>query len=101
MNLPITGKYRKDISTTLTLCQMIAKPRDNQYYIFYTKIFVQDVAQALLNALKMPETIGQTYELGGPHVYTLLECYEMFHNIIQRPPKLAHIDKLLLLKIGN
>ncbi|CAD8065357.1 unnamed protein product [Paramecium primaurelia] len=64
-------------------------------------IFVQDVAQAMLNALKMPETIGQTYELGGPHVYTLLECYEMFHNIVQRPPKLAHIDKQLLLKIAQ
>ncbi|CAK74677.1 unnamed protein product (macronuclear) [Paramecium tetraurelia] len=47
------------------------------------------------------QTIEQTYELGGPHVYTLLEYYEMFHNIVQRPLKLAHIDKQLLLKIAQ
>jgi len=53
-----------------------------------------------LNALKLPETVGGVYELGGPHVYSLLECYELMHNVVQRPPKLAHIDKKLLLKVG-
>lgn len=39
-----------------------------------------DVALAALNCLKMDETIGQTYELGGPHVYTHDEIYEQFYN---------------------
>jgi NADH dehydrogenase (ubiquinone) 1 alpha subcomplex subunit 9 len=32
-------------------------------------VFVNDVALAIMNSLKMEETIGQTYELGGPHTY--------------------------------
>ena len=39
-------------------------------------VFINDVALAVLNCLKMEETIGQTYELGGPHVYTYEEIYE-------------------------
>ena len=40
----------------------------------------EDVALAVLNALKLEESIGQTYDLGGPHVYTYEEMYEMFFN---------------------
>lgn len=43
-------------------------------------VFVNDVALAILNCLKMEETIGQTYDLGGPHVYTYEEIYEEFFN---------------------
>lgn len=32
-------------------------------------VFVSDVALAIMNALKMEESIGQSYDLGGPHVY--------------------------------
>lgn len=39
-----------------------------------------DVALAAVNCLKMDETIGQTYELGGPHVYTHDEVYEQLFN---------------------
>jgi uncharacterized protein YbjT (DUF2867 family) len=34
-------------------------------------VYVGDVAQALVNALEKPETIGRTYDLVGPQVYTL------------------------------
>mmetsp|Transcript_8921 Transcript_8921/g.6689 ORF Transcript_8921/g.6689 Transcript_8921/m.6689 type:complete len:384 (+) Transcript_8921:1-1152(+) len=40
-----------------------------------------DVALAILNCLKMEETIGQSYDLGGPHTYTYQELYEQFFNI--------------------
>ena len=43
-------------------------------------VFVNDVALAVLNCLKMEETKGQTYELGGPHTYTYEEIYEQFFN---------------------
>jgi NADH dehydrogenase (ubiquinone) 1 alpha subcomplex subunit 9 len=43
-------------------------------------VFVNDVALAVLNCLKMEETIGQTYDLGGPHTYTYEEMYEQFFN---------------------
>jgi NADH dehydrogenase (ubiquinone) 1 alpha subcomplex subunit 9 len=34
----------------------------------------------MLNCLKMEETIGQSYDLGGPHIYTYEEIYEQFFN---------------------
>ena len=39
-------------------------------------VYTGDVCEAILNCLKMDESIGQTYELGGPHVYTYNEIYE-------------------------
>lgn len=43
-------------------------------------VYVMDVALAILNSLKMEETIGQSYDLGGPHTYSYNEIYEMFFN---------------------
>lgn len=56
---------------------------------------------ALLNALKLPETAGRIYELGGPQVYSMLEVYEILHNYIEHPPKLAHVPKSLALSVGT
>ena len=33
-------------------------------------VFTNDVALAILNCLKMEESIGKSYDLGGPHTYT-------------------------------
>lgn len=60
-------------------------------------IFVGDVAQAVLNALKMKETAGKTYELGGPHVLSNLQIYEILYNNMGRPPRLAYFNRDLLL----
>ena len=49
----------------------------------------------------MHETAGKTYELGGPHIYSMLEIYETLHNYIERPPHLVHFPKDLALKIGK
>jgi len=51
-----------------------------------------------LNALKLDETRGRTYELGGPHVYSLKECYEIIHNFIGRPPKVVYFPRNLYIK---
>ena len=32
-------------------------------------VFSNDVALAIMNCLKMDETIGKSYDLGGPHIY--------------------------------
>ena len=40
-------------------------------------VFVEDVAKATTNILSDPRTIGQTYELAGPRVYTLRELVNM------------------------
>ena len=43
-------------------------------------VFVNDVALAVHNCLKMEETIGQSYDLGGPHIYNYEEIYKEFFN---------------------
>ena len=49
-------------------------------------VFVNDIALATLNCLKMEETIGQSYDLGGPHVYTYNEIsnyiYSYMHTLL-------------------
>ena len=49
-------------------------------------VYAVDVALAAMNCLKMDETIGQSYDLGGPHTYTYQEIYEMFFDICQIKP---------------
>lgn len=64
-------------------------------------VYVHDIAQAVLNILKMPETVGKTYELGGPHVYSMLEIYEIMFNILQRQPKLIYFPYELATKVAQ
>ncbi len=39
-------------------------------------VWVEDVAQAFVNALDEPRTFGHTYEIAGPKVYTLKQLVE-------------------------
>ena len=48
--------------------------------------FVNDVALAAINALKMEETMGQTYDLGGPHTYRYEDLMEQFFNLTEIKP---------------
>lgn len=52
-----------------------------------------DLSQCVLNALKLPETAGKTYELGGPNVYSRKELYEIMFNIMKKPPGLIHVPR--------
>lgn len=48
----------------------------------------------------MPETIGKSFELGGPNVYTMLEVYEVLYNSIEREPKIAYFNRDIALSVG-
>uniref|UniRef100_A0A7S3INA2 NmrA-like domain-containing protein n=1 Tax=Strombidium inclinatum TaxID=197538 RepID=A0A7S3INA2_9SPIT len=48
--------------------------------------FSQDVALAAYNAIKDENTIGEIYELGGPHTYTYEEIYEHFFHLTEIKP---------------
>ena len=54
-------------------------------------IHYHDIGLATINALKMPETAGKTFELGGPHVYSMKEILEIIYNKMGFPPKLKSI----------
>lgn len=43
----------------------------------FQPVFVGDVARAFADALEQPETVGQTYSLCGPRVYTLAELIQL------------------------
>ena len=47
-------------------------------------VFVEDVAEAVANILTDPGTIGQTYELAGPGVYTLRELVTMTLHLMRK-----------------
>ena len=45
---------------------------------------MEDVAEAVANILTDPGTIGQTYELAGPGVYTLRELVTMTSHLMRK-----------------
>ncbi len=48
-------------------------------------VWVEDVAQAFVNALDAPHTFGKTYELAGPKVYTLKQLVEYAGQVSGHP----------------
>ncbi|MBN2751782.1 MAG: complex I NDUFA9 subunit family protein [Rhodospirillaceae bacterium] len=50
----------------------------------FQPVYVGDVADAILSALQSSEAGGKTYELGGPHVYTMRQIMEMTLAEIRR-----------------
>jgi NADH dehydrogenase len=51
----------------------------------FQPVYVGDVADAALAALDRPEAAGQTYELGGPRVYSFAELMQLMLREIDRP----------------
>lgn len=49
-------------------------------------VMANDVALAMYNCIKTESTIGKSYDLGGPHVYTYEEIYEHFFNLSEIKP---------------
>jgi NADH dehydrogenase len=69
----------------------------------FQPVFVGDVAQAFVQALDNIETIGQTYELVGPTVYSMKELLHLSgvysghpRPVIELPAALARIQAFLL-----
>lgn len=65
-------------------CQQLRQP-----------IAYNDVAHCILNALKLDESVGQIYEVGGPHVYTRLQLYEMMMNTLNTDSSIIKINNEL------
>ena len=51
----------------------------------FQPVYVSDVADATMAALDRPEAAGQTYELGGPRVYSFRELMRIMLREIDRP----------------
>ncbi|MBU1187902.1 MAG: complex I NDUFA9 subunit family protein [Gammaproteobacteria bacterium] len=48
----------------------------------FQPVWVVDVAQAFVAAVERPETIGQSYELGGPEIFTLRQIVELVRDLL-------------------
>lgn len=59
-------------------------------------VYVGDVAEAIIRALDRPEAAGQTYELGGPKVYTMREIMELTLAEIKKKRLLLPVPGALL-----
>lgn len=69
----------------------------------FQPVYVEDVAQAFVHALNEKTTIGKTYELAGPTIYTLRELVELAgafsghpRPVVALPPALARLEAALL-----
>lgn len=69
----------------------------------FQPVWVEDVAQAMFNALDNPATHRQTYELAGPRVYTLRELVDFAARasghprpVVALPPALARMQAALM-----
>lgn len=61
----------------------------------FQPVFVLDVADAFINAMSTPATIGRAYELGGPEIFTLEELVRFAGRASGHPrPVLALPDAL-------
>lgn len=47
-------------------------------------VYVEDVADAITRILAKPDTVGQTFELAGPHTYTLRELIGLALRLIDK-----------------
>jgi NADH dehydrogenase len=57
----------------------------------FQPVYVDDVADAAMAALDLPEAMGRTYELGGPAVFTFRELMELTLKEIRRKRLLVEL----------
>lgn len=57
----------------------------------FQPVLVEDVARAVLAAIRTPEAAGTTYELRGPAIYSFRELLELIARITGRSPCLISI----------
>ncbi|KDP85096.1 complex I NDUFA9 subunit family protein [Cupriavidus basilensis] len=61
----------------------------------FQPVYVEDVAQAFVNAMAAPATIGRAYDLAGPQVYTLEELVRYAGRASGHPRPVLHLPDAL------
>lgn len=57
----------------------------------FQPVYVADVAHAIMAAIEKDEAVGQTFEIGGPDIYSFREILEFICKVINRRPLLLNI----------
>jgi NADH dehydrogenase len=66
----------------------------------FQPVYVDDIADAICEALARPDAAGKTYELGGPRVYTFRELLELMLKTTGRRRILAPVPFVLAPLMG-
>ena len=64
-------------------------------------VYVGDVVGAIMAALMDPATRGQTYELGGPRVYTFRELLELMLSVTGRRKRMVELPWGMAARLGK
>lgn len=67
----------------------------------FQPVYVMDVAKAILAALVQDSTKGETYELGGPRVYTFRELMELTMSASHHQRRLVNIPMSIAAFTGS
>ncbi|XP_050722577.1 NADH dehydrogenase [ubiquinone] 1 alpha subcomplex subunit 9, mitochondrial-like [Eriocheir sinensis] len=59
--------------------------------IWKQPVFVSDVAQGIVTAIRDPETAGKTYEAVGPRRYELGELIDWFHRVMRKDKETGYM----------
>jgi NADH dehydrogenase len=63
-------------------------------------VFAGDVARAIAAALDEPRAHGRTFELGGPHIYTMRQIFDYVRAETCRKPMLLPLPFLIAQPLG-
>ncbi|XP_018796534.1 PREDICTED: NADH dehydrogenase [ubiquinone] 1 alpha subcomplex subunit 9, mitochondrial-like [Bactrocera latifrons] len=55
--------------------------------LYNRRLFFSDVAQAIVNCAKDPDTAGQVYQDVGPKRYLLSALIDWFHRVMRKDDK--------------
>ena len=64
-------------------------------------IVINDFVEAIVNAIKLDNIQGKTFEIGGPFQYTQKEILEIMMNAFQRDIRLFKFNKKIAMKVGG
>ncbi len=67
----------------------------------FAPVYVNDVVQAMVKSINMPETIGQRYDLCGPQVYTLKQIVAYTASLVHARTVIIGLGKTLSALMAN
>ncbi|KAK9841575.1 hypothetical protein WJX74_008180 [Apatococcus lobatus] len=64
-------------------------------HTLYQPTYVRDVTEAMMNSLKTPNAVGQTYHLAGPETYTIQQLMQLTLETIREPYHEVYVPRAI------
>ena len=91
----IFGKDDNLINLFKTLIKLAPVMPLAGYHAKFQPVSVHNVAEVFVKALELPKTIRQSYDLGGPQVYSLADLVRFSGKMIGKKPLLIPLPHML------